>query len=199
MEVTSAIRLRTTDVDLARRCVSGDRAAQRDLFRRQLTHVHATLCRILGADPELDDLIQETFIEVFRSLKTFRGDALLATWIDRVVVRVAYARIRRRRAEVVHLTVVPDLPSDDPSSEERAVTRQAARRLYAIVDHLEPKQRIAYTLHVLDGRPIEEVAAAMDASVVTTKVRAWRAARYVERRARVEPLLADYMREEDAT
>jgi len=191
----TVVRLRTDDVELARRCVSGDRAAQRDVFRRHVSRVHATLYRILGPDSEMDDLIQDTFIEIFRSLGTFRGDALLSTWVDRLTVRVAYGRIARRRAEIVHLTVVPELPSGDPSSEDRALAREAARRLYAIVEKLEPKQRVAYTLHVIDGRPIEDVAAAMEASVVTTKVRAWRATQYVEKRARHEPLLAEFLHE----
>lgn len=191
----TAVRLRIDDVELARRCVSGDRSAQRDVFRRHVQRVHGTLYRILGPDPDIDDLIQDAFIEIFRSLGTFRGDALLSTWVDRLTVRVAYGRISRRRAELVHLAVVPNLPSRDASSEDRAVAREAARRLYAIVDKLEPNQRVAYTLHVIDGRPIEEVAAAMDTSVVTTKVRAWRAARYVEKRARHEPLLAEFLQE----
>lgn len=188
-------RLRTDDVELARLCVLGDRASQRDVFRRHVSRVHATLYRILGPDSEMDDLIQDTFIEIFRSLATFRGDALLSTWVDRLTVRVAYGRISRRRAEIVHLAVVPELPSGDASSEDRALAREAARRLYAIVEKLEPLQRVAYTLHVIDARPIEEVAAAMDASVVTTKVRAWRAARYVEKRAQHEPLLAEFLDE----
>lgn len=173
------------------------------MFRRHLPRVHATLYRILGPDSDMDDLIQDTFIEIFRSLGTFRGDALLSTWVDRLTVRVAYGRISRRRSEkVVHLAVVPELSSRDASSEDRAVAREAARRLYAIVDKLEPKQRVAYTLHVIDARPIEDVAEAMGATVVTTKVRAWRASRYVEQRAKHEPLLAEFLnpsREGDAS
>ncbi len=177
--------------------MSGDASAQMEVFRRQKQRVHATLYRILGANNDIDDLIQETFIEIFRSLPTFRGDALLSTWIDRIAVRVAYAYIGRRKADTVRLSLVPEAASSDASAEDRATAREAARRLYAILDRIEPNQRIAYTLHVIDGRPIPEVAQIMNASVVTTKVRAWRAARIVEKRAQHDPLLASFVVEEE--
>lgn len=186
------MRLRTDDVDLARRCASGDRAAQREVFLQQKARVHATLYRILGSNAEVEDLLQETFIEIFRSMASFRGEALLSTWADRIAVRVAFAFIRRRRHDV-RLSVVPEMPSGDASAEDRALAREAARRLYAILDKVETNQRIAYTLHVIDGRPLEEVARTMQATVVTTKVRAWRAARLVEKRAKNDPLLASFV------
>ncbi len=184
---------RQTDVELAKRCVSGDTTAQIELFRREKARVHATLYRILGSNSDMDDLVQDAFIEIFRSLPTFRGDALLTTWIDRITVRVAFAYIAKRRA-TVRLSLVPE-PFVDATAEDQVVAREAARRLYAILDLLEDSQRIAYALHVIDGRPIAEVARIMNASAVTTKVRAWRAARAVEKRAKNDELLASFVGE----
>ncbi len=192
VQVGLPARLRTDDIDLARRCAAGDRAAQRDVFQHQKARVHATLYRILGSNAEIDDLLQETFIEIFRSLGGFRGEALLSTWVDRIAVRVAFAYIRRRRHDV-RLSLVPEMASGDASAEDRALAREAARRLYAILDKVETNQRIAFTLHVVDGRPLEEVARIMGATTVTTKVRAWRAARLVEKRAKHDPLLAQFV------
>jgi RNA polymerase sigma-70 factor (ECF subfamily) len=188
---------RDGDVELAKRCVSGDPAAQLEVFRLQKQRVHATLYRVLGSNADMEDLVQDTFIEIFRSLPTFRGDALLSTWIDRIAVRVAYAYIGKRKNDAVRLSLVPDVPSRDASAEDRATAREAARRLYAILDKIEPNQRIAYTLHVIDGRPLPEVAEIMNATVVTTKVRAWRAARIVEKRAKHDALLATYVLEKE--
>lgn len=188
---TTARRL--GDVELARRCVSGDGIAQKRVFQEQRKRVHAVLYRILGSNSEIDDLVQEALLEVFRSLPTFRGDALLSTWVERITVRVAYAYIARRRSDVVRLSLVPEPVSGDASAEERALAREAARRLYALLDQIETKQRIAYTLHVIDGRALTDVAAVMEASVVTTKVRAWRAARFIERRAKHDSLLARFV------
>jgi RNA polymerase sigma-70 factor (ECF subfamily) len=188
----------TDDLNLADRCVSGDEAAQGELFRRERHRVHATLYRILGSNFDIDDLIQQTFIEIYRSLGSFRGEAKLSTWIDRIATRVAFAHIARRRPQRVSLTLLSDLPSGQPSAEDRAMMREAARRVYAILDRIDPRQRVAFTLCVLDGRPFAEVARIMEASVVLTKVRAWRATQAVKKSARKDPLLATFLRADEA-
>src|SRR3982074_1379159 len=94
--------LRTVaDLELARRCCAGERAAQRDLFQRQKRRVHATLYRVLGSNSAMEDLVQEAFLEIFKALPGYRGEALLGTWIDRIAVRVAYAYMGRRNTAPV--------------------------------------------------------------------------------------------------
>ncbi len=192
--LTTPLRLVTApeDLELVKRCVAGDRQAQRTLFARERKHVHWTLFRILGNSQHLEDLIQDAFLEVFRSLNTFRGESLLSTWVERCTVRVAYAYFRRK-ALVPRLEPVHDIVNGAPSAEQRVIHREAARRLYALLDRLEPSQRIAYTLHELDDKPLKEVANLMQASLVTTKVRVFRARRNIERRAQKDPLLSEFV------
>ena len=180
------------DLELVKRCVAGDRKAQRALFARERNHVHWTLFRILGHSQHLEDLIQDAFLEVFRSLSTFRGESSLATWVERCTVRVAYGYFRRK-ALVPRLEPVLELVNGAPSAEQRVMHREAARRLYALLDRLEPSQRIAYTLHELDDKPLKEVAVLMQASLVTTKVRVFRARRNIEKRAENDPLLREFV------
>ena len=180
------------DLELVKRCVAGDRHAQRTLFARERDHVHRTLFRILGHSQHLEDLIQDAFLEVFRSLSTFRGESLLSTWVERCTVRVAYGYFRRK-ALVPRLEPVHEVVNGAPSAEQRVLHREAARRLYALLDRLEPSQRIAYTLHQLDHKPLKEVASLMQASLVTTKVRVFRARRTIEKRAENDPLLSEFV------
>ena len=180
------------DLELVKRCVAGDRNAQRTLFARERDHVHWTLFRILGHSQHLEDLIQDAFLEVFRSLGTFRGESQLSTWVERCTVRVAYGYFRRK-ALVPRLEPVHEVATGAPSAEQRVIHREAARRLYALLDRLEPSQRIAYTLHELDNKPLKEVAALMQASLVTTKVRVFRARRNIETRAGNDPLLREFV------
>lgn len=180
------------DLELVKRCVAGDRQAQRALFAREREHVHWTLFRILGHSQHLEDLIQDAFLEVFRSLGTFRGESQLSTWVERCTVRVAYGYFRRK-ALVPRLEPVHEVVNGAPSAEQRVMHREAARRLYALLDRLEPSQRIAYTLHLLDDKPLKEVAMLMEASLVTTKVRVFRARRNIEQRAKNDPLLCEFV------
>jgi len=180
------------DLGLVDRCVEGEEQAARDLFRRYQSRVHGTLYRILGSNRDMDDLVQETFVQVFRSIRGYRGEARLATWIDRIAVRVAYHHIGARKpAALIDVTELPDAPGGAP--ERRLVAREGVRRRYAALAELSPANRIAFALHVIDGRPVAEVADATGASVTATKVRIWRARRALERRAAADPILSDYL------
>jgi RNA polymerase sigma-70 factor (ECF subfamily) len=181
------------DSEIVARCVGGDRAAQRALFEREKRRVHATLFRILGSNQHVDDLMQDVFLSVFRSLHAFRGESSLATWIDRCAVRAAFAHIRKRRASQQLELVAEMLPADDPSAERRALAREATRRLYVALGRLEARQRLAFSLCAIDGRTIAEAADLMGATVVATKARFWRARRFVEKCAKADPVLSDYL------
>jgi RNA polymerase sigma-70 factor (ECF subfamily) len=179
------------DRGLVDRAIAGDPTAQRDLFRRERRRVHATLFRILGSNRSMDDLVQDVFIEVFKSLHTFRGESLLSTWIDRCTVHIALSYLRKKRPKLVDAELEAESPAVGP--ERDLLAKEAARRLYAELDRMDPTLRLAITLHVIDDRPVVEVAQMMEASVVATKTRVWRARRHLEKQARRDPALAAFL------
>src|SRR6185436_1732189 len=118
---------REHDLDLARRASTGDRVAQR-------VHVHHALFRILGSNRELEDLVQDAFIEIFRALPSFRGDSTLGRWCQTIAVRVAYLAISRRRPPSVDLALVEEVIAGDGDLRRQLLAREAARRLYSALD-----------------------------------------------------------------
>jgi RNA polymerase sigma-70 factor (ECF subfamily) len=180
------------DLALARRCVLGDRRAARDLVERTKRRAHGTVYRILGGNTHIEDVLQETYLAVFRSLVTYRGEASLATWVDRCAVHAAYAWLQRRGPNVAS-EPDPEIEDEQADAEQRVLAREAAVHLYAALDRLEAVQRIAFTLHAIDGRSLEEVADAMEATLAATKTRVWRARQELESRARKDPVLACFL------
>lgn len=184
------------DVLLVDRCLTGEPAATRELFRRHRSRVHACLFRVLGSNRDMDDLLQDAFIQVFQSLRGWRAEASLATWIDRVSVRVAYRYLSKRGRRVV----TTEMPEDDlvvgpdvgPGSR-RQLARDGVRRLYAVLDELSPAARLAFTLHEIDGRTLAETAALVGSSVTATKLRVWRARKRIEAVAAHDPVLAEFI------
>ena len=181
------------DLELARRCAEGDRQAQKELWADYKRQVHGILFRILGSNRDVEDLVQESFIQIYSSLGRFRGEAKLSTWIARITTRVAFAHIRRRSLSTVDLESIPMPPSGEPSAEDVATVRQAAQHMYGALDKLDAKHRVAFALHVIDERPLKEVAEMMSSSVMATKSRVWRARKEMKRRAQKDPLLAAYL------
>jgi RNA polymerase sigma-70 factor (ECF subfamily) len=193
--VLPATAVRERDLELARRAAAGERAAQRTLFLEQRTAVHRALYRVLGANREIEDLVQDAFIAIFRALPSFRGDSSLTRWCQTIALRVAYLALSRRKPAAVDLALVEEVVAGDTDLARQAQAREAARRLYAALDRIEPKQRIAFALAVIDGRSMAEVAALTEASVVAVKTRVWRARRELTRRARKDDVLAGYLQD----
>lgn len=183
------------DRELAARCAAGDRAAQREVFLGQRDRVHRTLFRILGSNRDMEDLVQEAFLEVFRSIVRFRGDSTLATWCATLATRVAWAYIGRRKPPSASLDLVPDIADDASNARDHVAARDAARRLYAALDKIPIAQRVPFALATIEGLPLAEVAALTRSTLVATKTRVWRARRDLERRAAKDPILNAYLAE----
>ena len=81
--------------------------------------------------------------------------------------------------------------------DRQAQARDGIRRLYEALAQLSPAARIAFSLHEIDGRSVAEVAAAVGASVTTTKLRVWWARRALHRAAALDPVLAEFLAETD--
>lgn len=153
------------------------------------------LFRVLGANRDLEDLLQDAFIAILRALPSFRGDSTLSTWCQTIAIRTAYLSIARRRPPAVDLALVEDTIANDEDIARQHQLREVARRLYAALERIEAKQRIAFALAVIDGRSLAEVAALTETSVFATKTRVWRARRELMRRAEKDPILRAYLRE----
>jgi len=162
--------------DLVARCQKGDKDALGELYRQYRAEVARNLHRMLGPGRgDLEDVLQEVFIEVFRSIGRFRGDAKITTWLYRVCVNVALQRLRKRkrRAEV-SADDVGERALDLQSAEtpERALDNM--RRLdavYRILDELSPKKRVVFILHEIEGREPKEIAGIVGAPVLTVRTR----------------------------
>jgi RNA polymerase sigma-70 factor (ECF subfamily) len=185
---------RDADVALARRAAAGDRSAQRELFHAQKHAVHHTLFRILGSNREIEDLLQDAFLEIFRALGSFRGDSSLGTWCRTIATRIAYLAIARRKPPTVELALVEDIVSNEaPGADRIAHAREAARRLYSALDRIDAKQRVAFALFTVDGLSLTEVAELTESSRVAIKTRIWRARHELFRRAANDPVLRGYL------
>lgn len=190
----AALEDRTSaDRDLAARCAAGERPAQRELFTRVKQAVHRTLFRILGSNADLEDVLQDAFLAIFRSIASFRGESSLNTWCCTIATRTAWGYIERRRPAASSLDLVAEPASPEPGADRVLAARDAARRLYAALDRIDPKMRIAFALAVIDGRSLAEVAELTDASLVAVKTRVWRARRELDRRARKDSILGAYI------
>lgn len=177
----AASKLLADEAELVRRCRAGERAAQDELYKRHRRQVAANLYRVLGQRVDLDDLVQEVFVIAFRGLPRFRGDARLSTWLYRICVNVALARIRSKARRPPPLSLVPSavetVEASPPTPEQALRQRQDRERVYRALDAMSPKKRLVLYLHEIEGRDLKEIAYVIDANPVTVRTRLFYARR----------------------
>lgn len=184
---------RTADRGLAERAAHGDRAAQRELFLTYRRAVHHVLYRVLGSNHEIEDAVQDAFVQIFRSIGGYRGESSLARWCCTIATRVAYVVLDRKRRTPRGEDEPDTLQHDGLGVQEQLELRMAGRRLYQALERIDDKHRIAFALAVLDERSLQEVAELTEATVPAVKTRVFRARRELLKRAARDPLLSTYL------
>ena len=152
---------------------AGEKWAQEALFRRHARMVNGLAYRLLGADHELDDLVQESFLAALRSLDRLAQPQAFAAWLGSITVRHAHKLLRKRRL-LTRLGLRRSAPIElDALTAHVAdpTVRTQLRAVYACLDELEREARVALVLHRVDGLSIPEVAEQMALSVSTVKRR----------------------------
>lgn len=178
---------------LIARAVAGETAAFRTLYDRHRTDVARLVYRMLGARADLEDVIQEVFIQAYKSLKDFRGQAKFSTWLHRVTVNVVLMHRRAARSRPVFADEPPGDPSlrsDELGPDEDAERRERVRAFGRVLDRLAEKKRIVFVLHELEGLPPSEIATIVGAPVLTVRTRLFYARRELETMLTEEPALA---------
>jgi len=158
-----------------------------DIYRRYGRYVGAVLLRLGGRPAEVEDLVQEVFVEVARGIRQLRDVAAVKGWLATIAVRVARRRLRARRWR--HLLGL-DAPVDYSSLVDAAaspVDRLLVRAVYVVLDELAVADRLAFTLHVIEGETLEAVAALCGCSLATAKRRIARVQKALDARLGDEP------------
>ena len=173
------------DEELARRVARGDAAAFEPLMRRHNRTMFRTARAILRDDAEAEDALQEAYLQAYRTIGGFRGDAKFSTWMARVVANEALARLRKqvRRAAIVPLQGGVEMDEINSITEHRmdqgpenAARRAEMRKLLeARIDALPGAYRAVFMLRGVEEYTVEETAAILQIPEATVRSRFFRA------------------------
>ncbi|MBI2897333.1 MAG: sigma-70 family RNA polymerase sigma factor [Deltaproteobacteria bacterium] len=173
------------------RCQRGDRMAFRELFRQHRSEVARVVFRVVGPSSEIDDVVQEVFFQVHRSIQAFRGQSKFSTWLHRVGVNVALQFLRKKRASLPAATTA-DLPEaaepegrSDPLHRTLSGERLAA--VYRVLATLSEKKRVVFVLHDLEGVAAGDIGKMLGIPVLTVRTRLFYARKEFFARISSEP------------
>jgi RNA polymerase sigma-70 factor (ECF subfamily) len=163
--------VRAADLDLARRCRSGDAAAFEELYRAHAARLYTLLLRMTGSAPDAEDLLQEVFLQAYRKLPTFRGDSSLGTWLYRLAINQCLDALRGRQAKMARTTSsIDDIEGCEPAAPMPPMPAAISRLdLERAIARLPDGCRAAFVLHDVEGFEHHEVAALLGISEGTSK------------------------------
>ena len=160
---------------LVRRAQQGDEQAFASLFERHKKRVYS-VCLLMTKDvAEAEDLTQEAFLQVFRTVGTFRGDSAFSTWLYRIAVNTVLMKLRRRKSP-------PPISLDEPLSPESPSLRRdvgkADPQLCGVIDRIALHRAIQelpegcrkiFALHEIEGYQHHEIAQMLECSIGNSK------------------------------
>ncbi len=168
-----------SDFSLVSRCLRGDETAWEELVRLHTRRVYALCYRFTGSGVEAQDLTQEVFLRVFRTVKSFRSDeGSFATWLSRVTRNLLIDHYRRTRQERVTDSIEEQLPMLEEAGatasarpDTAVAGREASEILQATLQKLSPDLREAVILRDLQEMEYREIAEVLAIPEGTVKSR----------------------------
>jgi len=167
-------KVERTDAQVVRDVLDGDRDAYRLLVRRYGDTLHGHALRMTGSPDEAADLVQRALVKGFRKLGSCKDPERVGAWLFRIVANMCKDHVRGRRKDV-SLTAVAGALRGSSNPEADLEGAEIRQKIWGALDALTPEQKEAFVLKHVEGRTYEEIAAVMNTSVASLKMRVHRA------------------------
>src|SRR5687767_12005388 len=160
------------------RILSGQTALFEVLMRRHNERIYRAARAILRDESEAEDVMQQAYLNAYSHLRQFDGRSKFSTWLTRIAIHEALARVRRRGR---YTSMDPDSPftarlaapmTSTPDPERQAFAHELRVLIESAIDRLPDRAREVFVLRQVEGMSTEEVAATLDVSeaVITTRL-----------------------------
>lgn len=151
---------------LIKGCIKGERHAQELLYQQYSPRMFAICLRYTKAQQEAEDVLQESFIKVFRQIKNYKGEAPLVFWIKRIIINTAL-NSQRSKLYLYPMVDVDDLK--ELQGEQQDVADYTLEELMNMVKSLPGSSQIIFNLYAIEGYKHKEIAEMLGISVGTSK------------------------------
>ncbi|MBA3525733.1 MAG: sigma-70 family RNA polymerase sigma factor [Pseudomonadota bacterium] len=146
-------------VPIMQAVAAGDRKALADLYGRTSAKLYGICIRLLGSEPEAEDVLQDVYLTVWNKAGSFDGNkASPITWLAVLARNKAIDRLRRQTAPTTTFDDAPDLADDAPSALEVLQQDEDQKRLNGCLDELDDQQRDSIRSAFLDGATYPQLA-----------------------------------------
>ena len=147
-------------------CMRGKQSAQLEVYNRYYKAMYNTALRIVKDSGEAEDVMQDSFLNAFTKLESFKGEVTFGAWLKRIVINnsIHHYRKQLKRNEVTLENVMYKVEDNDEVVEDYGVTERKAQKVMDAMKQLKDNYRVSLTLHLIEGYDYEEISQIMDIS-----------------------------------
>jgi RNA polymerase sigma factor (sigma-70 family) len=170
-------------------CVNGDRLAQRNLYDIFSKRMYLVCLRYTKSQQEAEDVLQDSFIKVFKNLKGYRGDSRLDYWIKRIVVNTAL-NSQRKKLYMYPMVDIDEVKNDYDHSKILASFEM--EELLNMIRELPTGCRTVFNMFAIEGYSHKEIAEMLEVSEGTSKSQFYRARKLLQEKIAEEDKTVPY-------
>ncbi len=147
-------------------CLKGKQSAQLEVYNRYYKAMYNTALRIVKNEAEAEDIMQESFLNAFTKLHTFRGEVTFGSWLKRIVINNSIYHYKKQQKinEVAIDDILYKVEDNNGIVSDHVFTEQKAQKVMETMNSLKDNYRISLTLHLIEGYDYEEISTIMDIS-----------------------------------
>ena len=161
--------------DLISQCRNNDRKAQLQVYNLYYKAMYNTALRIVNDTAEAEDIMQESFLDAFRSIADYRGDSSFGSWLKKIVVNRSLDVLKRSKALVSIEETGTDVAESGEDEDYMEILSARAEQIRKAIHRLPDAYRISLSLFLLEGYDHEEIASILGISNNLSRIRFFRA------------------------
>ncbi|MEM6377706.1 MAG: RNA polymerase sigma factor [Bacteroidota bacterium] len=189
---TRILNYASTHQDIVEQCKAGNRQAQFELYRLYSKGMYNVCLRMVKDELDAEDILQNSFVDIFTKLDSFKFQSSIGAWIKRIVVNNCINFLKKRKVyfqelEDGHATALPDDKSEPKGTEGLSVDA-IKKALFELPDGY----RVVFSLYMLEGYDHKEIGNILDISEATSKSQYSRAKRKLRDILRTQKLVSNF-------
>src|SRR5205085_9065660 len=172
------LREQLSDADVVRRVVAGETALFEIIMRRYNQRIYRAVRAIVRNEADAEDAMQQAYVNAYTNLHQFAERASFATWLTRIAINEALARVRPRPlrlADDIDETIMNEIESNTPNPEQQAVASELKNAVEIEIESLPDNYRSVLMLREVEGLSTAETAASLGPNEDVVKQRLQRA------------------------
>ncbi len=171
------------NAQLIEECRKGSRKAQFTLYKKYSKAMFNLAYRFMNNREDAEDILQETFLECFRNITSFRSESTFGAWLKSILINRSINQLRKKKVDLVFPESLPPVTNDEEPEPEYDTVR-----IFKAIEQLPDGYRIVLTLYLLEGYDHAEIAQITGITESTSK------SQYSRAKDKLRDLLSNYQR-----